>query len=224
MSVLATVHLVRHGEVFNPDRVLYGRLPGFGLSELGRQMADGVAEWFVHRANRLQRQPAIVASSPLERAQQTAAPIAAAFGKKLETEPNLIEAENDFEGMSNVAATLKSTPSLWPKLRNPARPSWGEPYIQQVQRMVEVVQRSRDVAVDVLGPGAEAILVSHQLPIWVTRLATEGRPLIHDPRQRECTLTSVTSLVFEAGRERPRVEYHEPNTHLLAQAANLPGA
>lgn len=224
MSVLATVHLVRHGEVFNPDRVLYGRLPGFGLSELGRQMADGVAEWFVHRANRLQRQPAIVASSPLERAQQTAAPIAAAFGKKLETEPNLIEAENDFEGMSNVAATLKSTPSLWPKLRNPARPSWGEPYIQQVQRMVEVVQRSRDVAVDVLGPGAEAILVSHQLPIWVTRLATEGRPLMHDPRQRECTLTSVTSLVFEAGRERPRVEYHEPNAHLLAQAANLPGA
>lgn len=224
MSVLATVHLVRHGEVFNPDRVLYGRLPGFGLSELGRQMADGVAEWFVHRANRLQRQPAIVASSPLERAQQTAAPIAAAFGKKLETEPNLIEAENDFEGMSNVAATLKSTPSLWPKLRNPARPSWGEPYIQQVQRMVKVVQRSRDVAVDVLGPGAEAILVSHQLPIWVTRLATEGRPLMHDPRQRECTLTSVTSLVFEAGRERPRVEYHEPNAHLLAQAANLPGA
>ena len=126
--------------------------------------------------------------------------------------------------MSNVAATLKSTPSLWPKLRNPARPSWGEPYIQQVQRMVEVVQRSRDVAVDTLGPGAEAILVSHQLPIWVTRLATEGRPLMHDPRRRECTLTSVTSLVFEDGRERPRVEYHEPNAHLLAQAANLPGA
>lgn len=224
MSVLATVHLVRHGEVFNPDRVLYGRLPGFGLSDLGLQMADGVAEWFVERANRLQRQPAIVAASPLKRAQQTAAPIAAAFGKKLETEPNLIEAENDFEGISNVAATLKSTPSLWPKLRNPARPSWGEPYIQQVQRMVEVVQRSRDVAVDTLGPGAEAILVSHQLPIWVTRLATEGRPLMHDPRQRECTLTSVTSLVFEEGREKPRVEYHEPNAHLLAQAANLPGA
>jgi broad specificity phosphatase PhoE len=224
MSVLATVHLVRHGEVFNPDRVLYGRLPGFGLSELGLQMADGVAEWFLHRANRLQRQPAIVAASPLQRAQQTAAPIAAAFGKKLETEPNLIEAENDFEGMSNVAATLKSTPSLWPKLRNPARPTWGEPYLQQVQRMVEVVQRSRDVAVDTLGPGAEAILVSHQLPIWVTRLATEGRPLMHDPRRRECTLTSVTSLVFEQGRERPRVEYHEPNAHLLAQAANLPGA
>lgn len=224
MSVLATVHLVRHGEVFNPDRLLYGRLPGFGLSDLGLQMADGVAEWFVERANRIQRQPAIVAASPLQRAKQTAAPIAAAFGKKLETEPNLIEAENAFEGMSNVAATLKSTPSLWPKLRNPARPSWGEPYIQQVQRMVEAVQRSRDVAVDTLGPGAEAILVSHQLPIWVTRLATEGRPLMHDPRRRECTLTSVTSLVFEDGRERPRVEYHEPNAHLLAQAANLPGA
>lgn len=224
MSVLATVHLVRHGEVHNPDKVLYGRLPGFGLSDLGHQMAESVAEWFMHRANQLQRQPAIVAASPLLRAQQTAAPIAAVFGNKLETELGLIEAENDFEGMSQVAATLKRSPRLWPKLRNPARPSWGEPYTQQVARMVEVVQRSREVAVDTLGPGAEAILVSHQLPIWVTRLATEGRPLAHDPRQRECTLTSVTSLVFEQGAAVPRVEYHEPNQELLAHAANLPGA
>lgn len=224
MSVLATVHLVRHGEVFNPDRVLYGRLPGFGLSELGLQMADGVADWFSRRAERLQRTPALVAASPLLRAQQTATPIAEAFGMPLGTEPDLIEAENDFEGMSQVAATLKSTPRLWPKLRNPARPSWGEPYVQQVRRMVEVVQRSRDAVVAADGPGSEAILVSHQLPIWVTRLATEGRPLVHDPRRRECTLTSVTSLVFEQGQAVPRVEYHEPNAHLLAQAANLPGA
>ena len=195
MSVLATVHLVRHGEVFNPDRVLYGRLPGFGLSELGLQMADGVAEWFVERANRLQRQPAIVAASPLERAQQTAAPIAAAFGNRLETEPNLIEAENDFEGMSNVAATLKSTPSLWPKLRNPARPSWGEPYVQQVQRMVEVVQRSRDVAEDrrAVLPGHREDEVGEQ-DVAVGQLAGgEGGDV---------------GVVAAAGQLRPRVVVH----------------
>lgn len=224
MQTLATVHLVRHGEVHNPDRVLYGRLPQFGLSELGRQMADGVAAWFVERADRLGRRPDVVAASPLTRAQQTAEPIAAALGRPLGTEPDLIEAENDFEGMSQVAASLKRDPRLWPKLRNPLRPSWGEPYRRQAARMLAVVDRVRDEAVAAGGPGAEAVLVSHQLPIWVTRLAVEGRPLWHDPRRRECSLTSVTSLVFEEGRAVPRVEYHEPNRELLKDASSLPGA
>lgn len=224
MQTLATVHLVRHGEVHNPDRVLYGRLDGFGLSELGQRMAVGVAGWFLDRANELQRRPAIVAASPLLRAQQTAAPIAGAFATQLRTEQDLIEAENAFEGMSDVAATLRRSPRLWPVLRNPLRPSWGEPYRQQAARMLAVVDRVKDEAVDALGPGAEAILVSHQLPIWVTRLAVEGRPLAHDPRRRECSLTSVTSLVFEDGRALPRVEYHEPNAALLKDASSLPGA
>lgn len=224
MQTLATVHLVRHGEVHNPDRVLYGRLPEFGLSELGQEMARGVAAWFVDRAERQGRTPAVVAASPLTRAQQTAAPVAAALGRTLATEPDLIEAQNDFEGMSQVAASLKRDPRLWPKLRNPMRPSWGEPYRQQVARMLAVVDRVREEAVAQDGPGAEAVLVSHQLPIWVTRLAVEGRPLWHDPRRRECSLTSVTSLVYEEGRALPRIEYHEPNQALLSQASSLPGA
>ena len=224
MQTLATVHLVRHGEVHNPDRVLYGRLPAFGLSELGVRMAEGVAEWFVHRANELRRQPAVVAASPLLRAQQTAAPIAAAFALPLRTEPDLIEAENAFEGMSQVGDSLKRDPRLWRHLTNPLRPSWGEPYRRQADRVLGVVDRVRQEAVDTLGPGAEAVLVSHQLPIWVTRLAVEGRPLWHDPRRRECSLTSVTSLVFDEGRTLPRVEYHEPNHALLKDASSLPGA
>ncbi|HAY87077.1 MAG TPA: histidine phosphatase family protein, partial [Micrococcus luteus] len=122
MQTLATVHLVRHGEVHNPDRVLYGRLPEFGLSELGHEMARGVAAWFEERAAQTGRAPAVVAASPLTRAQQTAAPIAAAFDLPLVTEPDLIEAENAFEGMSQVAASLKRNPRLWPQLRNPLRP------------------------------------------------------------------------------------------------------
>lgn len=224
MQPTATVHLVRHGEVHNPDRVLYGRLDGFGLSELGHRMAEDVAEWFAHRAEAEGRRTAVVAASPLLRAQQTATPIAAALGLPLRTEAGIIESENAFEGMSQVGERLKRDPRLWPLLRNPMRPSWGEPYHQQAARVLAVVDRVKDESVAALGPGAEAILVSHQLPVWVTRLAVEGRPLWHDPRRRECSLTSVTSLVFEEGRATPRVEYHEPNHALLKDATSLPGA
>ncbi|HEY1155433.1 MAG TPA: histidine phosphatase family protein, partial [Arthrobacter sp.] len=72
--------------------------------------------------------------------------------------------------------------------------------------------------------GPEAILVSHQLPIWATRLSAEGRPLWHDPRKRECTLTSVTSLVFDDAGSLLRVEYSEPAASLLPGAASTPGA
>ena len=224
MQTLATVHLVRHGEVHNPERVLYGRLDGFGLSELGRRMAVDVAAWFARRADEQGRRPEIVAASPLLRAQQTAAPIAEALDRPLRTEADVIEAENAFEGMSDVAATLKRSPRLWPLLRNPLTPSWGEPYRQQAARMLATADRVKDEALEAGGPGAEAILVSHQLPIWVTRLAVEGRPLAHDPRSRECSLTSVTSLVYVEGQALPRVEYHEPNRALLKDASSLPGA
>ena len=143
MQTLATVHLVRHGEVHNPDRVLYGRLPEFGLSELGHEMARGVAAWFAERAAQTGRAPAVVAASPLTRAQQTAAPLAAAFDLPLVTEPDLIEAENAFEGMSQVAASLKRNPRLWPKLRNPLRPSWGEPYRAQAAATKAMIENMR---------------------------------------------------------------------------------
>ncbi|MFB0944461.1 MAG: histidine phosphatase family protein, partial [Candidatus Nanopelagicales bacterium] len=61
-----TVHLLRHGEVYNPQGVLYGRLPGYFLSDLGRKMADRAASALANR------DIATVISSPMERAQQTA--------------------------------------------------------------------------------------------------------------------------------------------------------
>lgn len=220
---LATVHLVRHGEVHNPDRVLYGRIPGYGLSELGRRMAEDLGSWFAQRAEDTGRAPALLISSPLQRARETAAPIGAALGLPIGTDERVLEATNRFEGLAGVKGQLRN-PRYWPLLVNPFRPSWGEPYRAQVARMAEAVQDLRDRALAQDGEGAEAIIVSHQLPIWVTRLSLEGRPLWHDPRQRECTLTSVTSLHFEAGRALPRVEYQEPNAALLPQASSLPGA
>ncbi len=219
----ATVHLVRHGEVHNPEGVLYGRIPGFRLSALGRQMAQQVADHFRARADAGAR-IVYLAASPLERAQETAQPIARALGLDIETEPRIVEAENRFEGLSVTKHQLRN-PRYWPLLINPLTPSWGEPYAGQVVRMMQAVDHAREQAV-ALGAGdspVEAILVSHQLPVWVTRLAAEGRRLWHDPRNRECTLTSVTSLIFNEGR-LARVDYAEPCADLLPGATNIPGA
>ena len=218
----ATVHLLRHGEVHNPDGVLYGRLPEFHLSELGREMAQTVAD---HFSRRVAEGANIVhlAASPLTRAQETAQPISEALGLPIATEERIIEAANYFEGMQ-VSRSEILKPRHWPMLRNPLRPSWGEPYQEQATRVRAAVQDARLKAVELGGDDAQAILVSHQLPIWATRLSAEGRRLWHDPRKRECTLTSVTSLVFNDDGTLLRVDYSEPAAALLPGASSTPGA
>jgi broad specificity phosphatase PhoE len=180
------VHLLRHGEVHNPEQILYGRLPGFRLSELGIRQAERVA------AHLGDHDVVHVAASPLLRAQQTAAPIATAHGVDLVTDEGLTEASNVFEG-SRVSAgngTLRD-PRSWPKLCNPFRPSWGEPYREIADRMLAAVHRARRCAA-----GHEAVCVSHQLPIWTLRQHLDQRRLWHNPRHRQCALASLTSLVF----------------------------
>jgi len=215
--VATTVHLMRHGEVHNPEGVLYGRLPGYHLSERGQEMARVVAAHLAAPDRR--RDVVAVIASPLQRAQETAAPIAEAFGLEVATDPRLIEAGNHFEGMKfGVGDGSLRHPQHWPYLRNPFRPSWGEPYTEQVERMLAAVNAAREVA-----RGHEAVLVSHQLPVWVTRLAVEHRRLWHDPRKRQCSLASLTSLTFEDDR-LVGVGYLEPAAHLLPGAATVAGA
>ncbi|HUA42343.1 MAG TPA: histidine phosphatase family protein [Streptosporangiaceae bacterium] len=196
----AIVHLVRHGEVENPDRVLYGRLPGYHLSETGRLMAKAAADFLAGR------DVTVIRSSPLERAVETAEPIAAEFGLPIEVDPRLIEPWNHFEGLRfGVGDGALRQPRHWVHLRNPFRPSWGEPYDDVVSRVTAAVKDAARAAA-----GHEAVCVSHQLPIWVTRRAMEGRRLWHDPRRRECALGSVTSLVF-AGDRVTGVRYAAPS-------------
>ena len=193
------VHLLRHGEVHNPGKVLYGRLPGFRLSTTGEAMASAAAEWFAGT------DVTHLVSSPLERAQQTAAPIAEALALPVAIDERLIEAGNAFEGMVVAgAAGVFRAPRNWWKLRNPFEPSWGEPYVEIAARMLAAVEAARDAA-----RGAEAVLVSHQLPIWTVRLHVDGRRYLHDPRRRQCALASVTSLTYEGDRIRA-VDYAEP--------------
>ncbi|MGQ0839268.1 histidine phosphatase family protein [Actinokineospora sp.] len=194
-----TVHLVRHGEVHNPTGILYGRLPGFRLSAAGERQALTVAEHLrdfdiVH-----------VVASPLERARQTATPIAASHRLELATDDRLIESDSLFEGKKvSIGDGALRSPRNWPHLRDPFTPSWGEPYQRIAHRMLAAVHRARSAA-----HGHEAVCVSHQLPVWTIRRYLEGKRLWHNPTRRQCSLASLTSLVF-TDEELVEIRYSEP--------------
>jgi len=204
-----TVHLLRHGEVHNPAGVLYGRLPGFRLSDDGLKMAHDAAEALQGRNIRA------VVASPLQRAQETARPTAELFGLPIHTDDRLIESGNYFEGMTvGVGDGAFKDPKHWPQLRNPFTPSWGEAYVEIARRMLAAAEAARDRAL-----GHEAVCVSHQLPIWTVRRYVEGRKLWHRPDRRQCGLASLTSITWLDDRI-VTVTYSEP----AGAAARRPGA
>ncbi len=192
------LHLVRHGEVHNPGRVLYGRLPEFRLSADGRRMTQDAAR-HVHD---LGRPVTALVCSPLQRTRESAEPFTELFGIEPVVDADVIEPWNVFEGTRMRRALLN--PLNWRHLRRPAQPSWGEPYAEVVARMQRALAKAWTAA-----PGGDVVIVSHQLPIWVTHLAVVGQPLRHDPRARRCALSSVTS--FEGGPGAWReIAYAEP--------------
>ena len=196
---------MRHGEVENPEKILYGRQSGWHLSERGKEMAKTVADW-TKKFNL-----GAIHASPLERAQETALPIAKEHGLQIGTDQRLIEAANIFEGKKfELGSGVLKHPTSWWHLRNPWRPSWGEPYEEQINRMLAAVFYARDKA-----GGKDALVVSHQLPIWILRSTIENRKLLHDPRKRICSLASVTSLHLDDEGVIQDISYHEPAKHLL---------
>lgn len=213
MTVRTVVHLMRHGEVFNPSKILYGRLPGFFLSPLGEEMAEVVAE------SLKTRDITYLVASPLERAQQTAKPLAEKLNLEIILDHNLIEAENVFEGQRvAVGDGALRKPSAWRHLYNPFKPSWGEPYVLLAARMKAAIDSARANA-----RGHEAVLVSHQLPIWIARLEAEKKRYVHDPRKRQCNLASLTSLHFDDD-VLVDIQYSEPAAHLIARSNRGVGA
>ena len=143
--------------------------------------------------------------SPLARARGTAAPLATALGLPVHLDERLLEAENSFQGKPfGPGDRAWAHPSAWPLLRNPFRPSWGEPYARIAARMLAAAWSAREAA-----EGHEAVCISHQLPIWTLRRLVEGKPLSHVPTHRQCGLASLTSITF-AGDKVLRVTYTEP--------------
>jgi broad specificity phosphatase PhoE len=203
------VHLVRHGEVNNPDRILYGRLDGFGLTPRGHQMAERVATY-------LARRPIVaIVASPLQRTQETAAPLARATSLNVTLDERVIEGSNHFQGSRVSAPRLLRTPSLWPLLRNPLKPSWAEPYRQIASRMMAALNDAYE-SVD----SGDVVVVTHQLPIWMVHRSVAGVPLPHLPTSRRCTLGSVTTVHKVDGKWR-EFSYEEPSKDLLEDAVDL---
>lgn len=202
---MTVVHLLRHGKVHNPQGLLYGRLPGYHLAASGRAMAEAVADHLAdHDITHL------VASS-LVRAQETAAPLAQRLGLTVQTDDRVIEALNDFEGSPMVGRSgALAKPANWLKLRDPKLPSWGEPYLDIARRMMAGIADAERAA-----RGHEAVIVSHQLPIWTARRFLEGKRLWHNPAFRQCNVASLTSLHFEDGIYTG-FRYSEPAGHISA--------
>jgi broad specificity phosphatase PhoE len=195
--------------VFNPDHVLYGRIPGFGLSDLGKLMAQESADSEIgHPITRLY-------ASPLQRTQESAAPWSKNFGLDIITDERLIEPWNDFEGTAGFGAKVLRNPRFWLKLRNPFTPSWGEPYVSIVARMLSVIEDAWNST-----ESGEVALVSHQLPIWMVHRELAGERLFHDPRKRRCALSSITSFARD-GDHFVEVDYQDPAAALQSSAIDL---
>lgn len=197
------VHLIRHGEVHNPGKILYGRLPGYRLSDRGRAMAEATAEAFAGH------DLAYVACSPLQRTRETCEPVTRVTGLEPVIDPDVLEAGNTFEGL-HVRGWDSDlwNPRYWPRLRRPGVPSWGEPYEEIADRMFAAIGRAREAA-----EGREAIIVTHQLCVVAAARRARGLSLAHNPADRQCDLSSVTSLVF-LGDAIVDVRYSEPASHL----------
>lgn len=181
------IHLMRHGLVENPGQIRYGQLPGYRLSARGREQARLAGE----HLRSLARPIARIVASPLERAVETATIVQEVLGlPAISTDARLIEPENAFDGLIRTAVL---GPRHWPKLWNPFRPSWGEPFREVVARMHAVIHELRGE------PGV--LLVTHQAPIWIARQAfrSSGPPWLAPVR---CTQASITSLRFDGDRYR----------------------
>jgi broad specificity phosphatase PhoE len=204
------LHLVRHGEVFNPEGVLYERIEGFGLSDLGHQMAAAAA-------NQLQSEGIQISKlvvSPLQRTRESAKPISERFGIEPTLDERVIEPWNEFRGLRVGPRAILKRPSILLKLHNPSKPSWGEP-------LKEIADRMTTAALDHWSDveGGDVVIVSHQLPIWMVYRSANGLKLPHDPRDRRCSLSSITSFEVIDGKLR-EVAYREPGIEFANQAVD----
>jgi len=188
-TLTGTIHLVRHGEVENPKGVIYGRLPGYNLSERGERQAKAAGDHLKNAA------VGALWASPLERAQETAQAIAEHHSAEIVTDERLIESDSTLEGVSRTLWGVIRNPLRWWHLRNPLGPSWGESFAEVRLRMTAAIGDATRAA-----GGREVVVVSHQTPVIVARLALtrSRRPPWLD--RLPCETGSVTTLVLEEGR------------------------
>jgi broad specificity phosphatase PhoE len=205
------IHFIRHGEVHNPDGILYGRLPNFALSERGVAMAKLAAQDLKDQG----RQVRAVFASPLQRTRESAKPFKEIFGLDAMVDERLIEPHNIFEGKVLSASKILLQPGVWFHLRNPSKPSWGEPFVSIANRMEAAALEAFDSVAS-----GDVVLVSHQAPIAVLHLLATGQKLVLKPRGRRCDLSSITSFERVNGK-LVEVDYRDPAKQLRDGAIDV---
>lgn len=194
---MRTLHFVRHGVVHNPDRIVYGTRD-FHLTDEGEDQATQAGVYLSKILHNYYFFP--VLHSPTVRTRETAQKLR--VGVVRGSSEDITEYRSAFDGTTPTKFVSKAR--NWARLRNPYTPSWGEPYEAVAQRMdraaADILQRCH----------SDAVLVSHQLPIWIYRMWVEGRPMAHDPAARQCSPGSVTSISYDEARMPQRIHYWEP--------------
>ena len=191
------VHLLRHGEVYNPTKVLYGRLPGFRLSELGVQMAKAAAAGLRRARRHLRRGQPAGARAADRRADRGPVRAADRGRRAADRERQLLRGQAGRRRRRRAARPAQLVGAARPvhARRGASRTTHDRP--ADVRRAAgRPGRRPR---------GTRRCCVSHQLPIWTLRRHLERKRLWHDPRRRQCGLASLTSFHFDgddAGRHR----------------------
>jgi probable phosphomutase (TIGR03848 family) len=183
------VVLVRHGQTGTTGKVLPGRAPGLHLADAGREQAERAAA----RIAELKKVDAVYAS-PLERARETAAPIAAARGLRVRTERGLLECDfGDWTGQE--LKTLMKLLEWGAVQRYPSgfRFPNGESFVEMQQRMVGAIEKLRAAH-----PGGVVVAVSHADTIKAAVAHAMGTHL--DLFQRIVISTcSITAIAYSPG-------------------------
>lgn len=178
------IYFIRHGEVYNPHKVLYGRLPGFPLTVKGEQQINKLAQNLVGKGI------SVIYTSPLERARQTADILAGHLGIAAISSNFLLETRHARDGISLVTFHAKVEPHLY----EPGNLKAGQETIKsQAIRMQKFI---KNIISKHLGQSIAA--VSHGDPIIIVRAETEGKQLTYDYKKRnyikpgECFTLEIT--------------------------------
>lgn len=200
MVMVTTIDLVRHADVENPANVFYGRLPRFGLSELGRRQAATTAALLGAEPIRA------IYTSPLLRARQTAAIIAAAHPGRppLHQTRHLMEIRSSWQG--RPAHELEAI-----DYRFFDYPGDGDETIPEVfhrlERLIQSLQRRHR--------GGHIICVSHADPIAIARVGLLGMPLVIGSIRGQPDYPakgSISRLTLRNG-QLPQLRYLVPEGH-----------
>lgn len=191
------VHIVRHAEVHNPGHVVYGRLPHYGLSELGHRQAADAARY-------LERQPIVaVWSSPLERALQTATTIAQRHDLPVLVSEEITEWKlaDGWEGLAWDDLPATRPGQLEAYLEHPWDLPWARESLEVLgERMVTEIKAIND-----RHPEGDVVIVSHQDPVQIARLLLTGRPVTdqHTEKPQHASVFTYQPGWVEAARYDP---------------------